>query len=589
MRKRLHLKTRVSASTRQRLRNIAAVGTIGGLIAAIFFLYDFIADTRQARAEQQRLQSTPGLHQLDGYAVRTGLNFKEELFPQGAGPQTPLLVSLRLEALKQEPFGGRVVSKDGNDIAFTYADGRSPVNVHIERYEPETGKLLAWIYPDRELPAESLRFYLYYGSENAAKAKQEHKAVAMWPVIWHLNGNFKVHGVNPLAGEYKGVKDEEGLFAGAKDFLPIEEGAAVFEAMPEATPEGSFTISCWIKPRLSGEKSVLFSNQSTTGGCVLYLNEAGKICFSTISKHGRIEGINDSKGGSTLNDNQWSQITATYDAQSKLIRTYINGKPDRIAQARQGAGKGSWMILGANPDLKSGYFNGTVDELRIGKTAISEQTVATLFAIESSPDMAIKADGEEVFAGLPSMADISKFEAHANASHVAVNWTTREEKNLDLFTLERSTDGQAFYKVNSTFAKGTNNGERNYQMLDQAPMSGNTYYRLRFTNFRNESQISNVVHVHYDAPPTALNIQRVEPNPFSSDFTVHFNSKSDAPLELKLTSISGKVVHSEKMKPDTSSLNRYSFADKAPILPGIYFLSLTQLDEQKTVKLVKRM
>ncbi len=591
MRKRLHLRNRVSASTRQRLRNLAAVGTIGGLIAIIIFLYDFIAETRKAKAEQQRIQNTPGRHQLDGYALRTSIRFKQALFPQGAGPQTPLLVSLRLDALKQEPFGGRVVSKEGNDITLTYSDGSTPVNMHIERYEPQTGKLLAWIYPDREIPGESLQFFLYLGNENAASARHEHKAVALWPVVWHLNGNFNVHGVNPVAGEYKGIKDEEGLFAGAKDFLPVEQGAAVFEAAETADlSNGSITLSCWVKPRMNGEKAVIFSNQSTQGGCSMYLNADGKLCFNLTHKNGKIVGIDAEKGGQALADNVWSQVTATFDRETRLIRTYINGKPDRMAQAKDLPGKGAWVVLGAEPSLKSGFFNGTLDELRIGKVALKETEIALLYQLESSADMAIEADGEEVFAGLPGMVDLSRFEAHANAGHVAVHWTTREEKNLDFFTLERSNDGQVFYKINSTFAKGeTGPGERNYMMLDQAPLPGNTYYRLRFTNFRNENQVSNVVHVHHDAPPTALSIQRVEPNPFSSDFTVHFNSKSEAPLEVKLTSISGKVVHSEKMLPDTGSLNRYSFKDQTPILPGIYFLSLSQQDEQKTVKLVKRM
>jgi hypothetical protein len=196
---------------------------------------------------------------------------------------------------------------------------------------------------------------------------------------------------------------------------------------------------------------------------------------------------------------------------------------------------------------------------------------------------------KKCFSASPSLASIDKFEAVVNGSHVAVNWTTSYESNLDYFTLERSSDGKLFNKVASKFGNGNSDHPKNYIIQDPAPVYGNAYYRLRYTSFRKESAVSNVVSVHYDAPPTALNINKVEPNPFSENFSVSFGSQSEADMEVKLTSISGKVVYRESLKPESGVENVFQFKDSKQLLPGIYFLSLSQADEQKTVKLIKRL
>ncbi len=124
---------------------------------------------------------------------------------------------------------------------------------------------------------------------------------------------------------------------------------------------------------------------------------------------------------------------------------------------------------------------------------------------------------------------------------------------------------------------------------DPAPIYGNAYYRLRFTSFKKESGVSNIVSVQYDAPPSALYINKVEPNPFSENFSVSYGSQSKTDMEVKLTSISGKVVYREMLRPESGIENVYQFKDSKQLLPGIYFFSLSQDDEQKTVKLIKRL
>jgi hypothetical protein len=123
---------------------------------------------------------------------------------------------------------------------------------------------------------------------------------------------------------------------------------------------------------------------------------------------------------------------------------------------------------------------------------------------------------------------------------------------------------------------------------DAAPITGNTYYRLRAINFRKESSISNTVSVYYKTEQAALHIEKLEPNPFNDEFDVVFGSDKNDPMEVRLTSISGLVVYSEKINTDKTSMQRFKFRDEKNLKPGIYFFSVHQNNDQKTIKLVKR-
>jgi hypothetical protein len=123
---------------------------------------------------------------------------------------------------------------------------------------------------------------------------------------------------------------------------------------------------------------------------------------------------------------------------------------------------------------------------------------------------------------------------------------------------------------------------------DAAPITGNTYYRLRAVNFRKESSVSNTVSVYYKIEQTAIRIEKIEPNPFNEEFDVVFGSDRNEPMEIRLTSISGNVVYSEKINSEKAQAQRFKFKDQKNLKPGIYFFSVHQNNDQKTIKLVKR-
>lgn len=587
MRPSTRLRTRISTKQQTRLRLAVGVGILASMVCGIFFLYQFIQNTHELKAEKMRELSREGRMQLEGYACRNKLTLNH-FITGGLNPASPILINVKSDELRGIAYGGKVVHPSGEDIVLTASDGATPLAFSIERYDPTIGKLLAWVYPNESLQDNEPSFYLYCGNPLEAKVEHHKPDLPFYNAIWHLNGNFNNSGSEAIVGEYKGIKDEEGRFGGAKEFLAVEKGAAVFEPNDALAFSGDISISVWIKPSSFSGEQTIFSNQWFNGGCRLYIKNDASLGFEITGKNERIASLAAHKTGKKIEAGKWQHVAATFSEKDAALTTYINGKCDRKEKVKPVYNSGKWIVLGAEPNLKSGFYNGLMDELRICNAALSAEQVSRTWAIENQAEVLIKIDGREVISASPSICTFSNFEAQANGDHVTVYWSTMHESTLDYFALERSTDGTNFSRVSTCFAAGNSDEQRNYFLNDAAPITGNTYYRLRAINFKKESSVSNTVSVFFKTEPAALYIEKIEPNPFNDQFDVVFGSDKNDPMEIRLTSISGNVVYSEKINAENASAQRFKFRDKKDLKPGIYFFSVHQNNNQKTIKLVKR-
>jgi hypothetical protein len=589
MKQRLRIRNRLSNRLRTRLRATAMVLTFGGLVAGIFFLYEFIGNVSASRAQllEERLHPKAGV--LEGYSGRKKISIHPEKLPAGKTLSNfPVLVSLRLDELRSITSGGMVSGRDGEDIVFTSIDGTSILPFQIERFEPASGKLLAWVRCET-LSAQHNEFYLYYGKAEATAESSKNTFADPYRAVWHFNRGFQTDGVTALAGEYHGVKDEEGRFAAAKDFLAYDHAQAAFQPNEALSFSGDISVSAWVKSNGSTYDQTVVTNLGRKGGFSLWMDADGRPVFQIADATGKTATLKNEKGGTILEKGKWYQLCGVYSSAKDEVQLYVNGKLDRSTKAGLSYSVGDRIVIGAAPDMESSFMNGLVDELRIAAKAFDADEMATLYASESDPESFFSIDGKEVFSASPRMVKYGSMEAKENSGHVVVNWQTVSESRLDVFSLERSTDGEHFTKVASKLGAGESDQTRNYFLIDPTPAFGNVSYRIRATSFKGESDVSQWMNVHIDAPPTALGISNVEPNPFKEQFSVIYHSKSNSAIEVKLTSISGQVVHTSSIDPTNDPNNRFDFKEASSLRPGIYFLSMTQADEQKTVKLIKQL
>jgi hypothetical protein len=88
------------------------------------------------------------------------------------------------------------------------------------------------------------------------------------------------------------------------------------------------------------------------------------------------------------------------------------------------------------------------------------------------------------------------FTAISQGPVVVLDWTTATEIENDYFTVERSADGLHFLPLFRVPGAGNSSSALVYTAVDDAPLSGSSYYRLRQTDFDGSSALSDVVSIH---------------------------------------------------------------------------------------------
>ena len=100
---------------------------------------------------------------------------------------------------------------------------------------------------------------------------------------------------------------------------------------------------------------------------------------------------------------------------------------------------------------------------------------------------------------------------------MACVWATASERNNDHFTVERSTDGEQFAAIGTVQGTGSSSQVLQYTFIDETPLIGAAYYRLRQTDFDGAVSFSPVVTVQgsrLSARATAV------PNPSTGRFDI---------------------------------------------------------------------
>lgn len=95
----------------------------------------------------------------------------------------------------------------------------------------------------------------------------------------------------------------------------------------------------------------------------------------------------------------------------------------------------------------------------------------------------------------PLPITLLSFDAQAAGSVVDLFWATASEMNNEHFTVERSADGNTFLPLLRVPGAGNSTVTLEYGAVDDAPLQGLSYYRLRQTDYDGTSTLSNVVSV----------------------------------------------------------------------------------------------
>jgi len=125
----------------------------------------------------------------------------------------------------------------------------------------------------------------------------------------------------------------------------------------------------------------------------------------------------------------------------------------------------------------------------------------------------------------PLPITLTYFNAALKNGVAKIDWETESELNNDFYTLERSADGAVFEQIYTIKGAGTTSQPSYYSYLDENPLSGISYYRLKQTDFDKQQKIVAVASIENKGVGFEFSIY---PNPASPEDKVNSNFSGGA-------------------------------------------------------------
>lgn len=136
--------------------------------------------------------------------------------------------------------------------------------------------------------------------------------------------------------------------------------------------------------------------------------------------------------------------------------------------------------------------------------------------------------------------ELTAFHATPINGSVRLNWSTASETKNDYFTLERSANGLSWTTLQRIEALGSTQEKRDYEVSDEQPLSGISYYRLSQTDIDGHSKyfpIKSVERRMAVASPEKLSLS---PNPASNVVTIR--GSEDELGNVTVTNLLGQIL-----------------------------------------------
>ncbi|HEY4150090.1 MAG TPA: T9SS type A sorting domain-containing protein [Chitinophagaceae bacterium] len=258
-----------------------------------------------------------------------------------------------------------------------------------------------------------------------------------------------------------------------------------------------------------------------------------------------------------------------------------------IGYSVAGAGKvkgssGTNKVLAGAPGLTLDFGSGL---LNLGSTL---NTLFGLAAGNNGPGKSYEFDPALCLSGNGSQSslplNIINFNAVASDnSKVLVSWDVVTEKDINSYTIQRSTDGLNWGVFGILPGNPANSNEEHYSITDNHPFSGTSYYRILQLDIDNSSFYTGVKMVSINTT-VAANMQ--VNNPFHQSISIRLTAPASGKLSTDLLDLTGKVLRHEESQAN-AGLNNITISGLSGLANGMYFIRVTSGGQQYSAKLIK--
>ncbi|MEZ5027417.1 MAG: T9SS type A sorting domain-containing protein [Ferruginibacter sp.] len=161
-----------------------------------------------------------------------------------------------------------------------------------------------------------------------------------------------------------------------------------------------------------------------------------------------------------------------------------------------------------------------------------------------------------------------------------LKWVTSQEINTSHFELERSANANSFTVIKNVLAAGNSITAKNYSSVDEFPLAGNNFYRLKMVDADGKYKYSNVVLLRVLENDVLLS---VFPNPVADKLNIAIsNSAIINKLQLQVFDNGGKLITQQSVSNSNGislEVSRYA--------AGVYLLKIMYNGKEETIRFVK--
>lgn len=175
------------------------------------------------------------------------------------------------------------------------------------------------------------------------------------------------------------------------------------------------------------------------------------------------------------------------------------------------------------------------------------------------------------------------FTGESTGNKNTLKWATASETGNDYFTLERSMDGSDFEAISTVNGAGSSTTINNYEAVDNNPVKGNNYYRLKQTDYDGKFEYTTTIAIKCFKDDQLI-INGIYPNPNSGEFVIEMELAKPLEMEIQLLNVIGQAVYKEDMGRVSGAYQKQ--LDLKALAKGIYTLQLTSEEGTYTRKLM---
>jgi hypothetical protein len=161
-------------------------------------------------------------------------------------------------------------------------------------------------------------------------------------------------------------------------------------------------------------------------------------------------------------------------------------------------------------------------------------------------------------------------EAKPGNAIIYVNWKTALEINNDFFTVERSPDGINFIALSEQAGAGNSNIIRTYQYIDENPLTGINFYRIKQTDFDGSINYSSIVKA---MRPSGKREVIIIPSSGNHAVDVILEEMKNEKVWIVVSDLMGSVIKEEMLLPESQSYE-HNFSLPANSYNSIYFITV---------------